>query len=98
MLKVGGALNATPSPNEADRFSREELERFLQAFTHEIRNRLNTISLEAADMAEQAGPQVDATRLQQRVQDCSVFLKKVRDLQAAGATLDELVKKLKEKN
>ncbi len=35
---------------------REEFEHFLVALTHEIRNRLNGIALEAADIAELAGP------------------------------------------
>ena len=58
---------------------REEFEHFINALTHEIRNRLNSIALEAADLAEQAGPPADATRLQQHVQDCSAYLKKVRE-------------------
>ena len=59
-----------------DELTREKFEKFFQAFTHEIRNRLNSIALEAADLAEQAGPPADATRLQQHVQDCSQYLKK----------------------
>ena len=35
---------------------REEFEKFITALTHEIRNKLNTIALEAADLAEMAGP------------------------------------------
>jgi hypothetical protein len=58
---------------------REEFEQFLHLFTHEIRNHLNGIALEAADLAEQVGPEADASRLQQQVRDCSAFLKKVRD-------------------
>jgi len=58
---------------------REEFEHFLVALTHEIRNRLNGIALEAADIAELAGPPADATRLQEYVQECSAFLKKVRE-------------------
>ena len=58
---------------------RDEFEHFLNALTHEIRNRLNSIGLEAADLAEEAGPPADATRLQQHVQDCSAFLKNVRE-------------------
>ncbi len=58
---------------------REEFEHFLAALTHEIRNRLNGIALEAADIAELAGPPADASRLQEQVQDCSAFLKKVRE-------------------
>jgi len=82
--------------------SREELELFVQALTHEIRNRLSGISLEAADLAEQAGTQIDANRLQQQVQDCSAFLKKVRELVspdgAEKMALAEVVKRLKERS
>ena len=80
---------------------REEFERFLVEVTHELRNRLNGIALEAADLAEQAGPAVDAGRLQQRVQDCAAFLKKVRDTlapeepQGEAVTLSDFVKKLR---
>ena len=96
-----------PSPThraEAATVSREEFEQFLHALTHDIRNRLNGIALEAADLAEQAGPQADAGRLQQQVQDCSAFLKKVRDLLAPDGTaaekmaLADFVRKLKERS
>jgi signal transduction histidine kinase len=82
---------------------REEFELFLSALTHEIRNRLNSIALEAADLAEQAGPPADAMRLQQYVQDCSAFLKKVRetlspdDPRAEKMALAEFVKRLRER-
>lgn len=62
---------------------REEFEQFLLAFTHEIRNRLNGIALEATDLAEQAGDLADATRLQQQIQDCSTLLKTVREALAS---------------
>ena len=81
---------------------REDFERFLSALTHEIRNRLNSIALEAADLAEQAGPPADAMRLQQYVQDCSAFLKKVRETLAPDdrnverMSLPDFVKKLRE--
>jgi len=81
---------------------REEFEHFLSALTHEIRNRLNSIALEAADLAEEAGPPADATRLQQHVQDCSAFLKKVRetwapnDAHAEKVSLSDFSKKLRE--
>jgi signal transduction histidine kinase len=81
---------------------REEFESFLNALTHEIRNRLSSIALEAADLAEQAGPPADAMRLQQHVQDCSAFLKKVRetlapdDSRAGKMTLSAFVKELRE--
>ncbi|MCE0483775.1 MAG: hypothetical protein LV479_06010 [Methylacidiphilales bacterium] len=81
---------------------REELQEFLVAFTHEIRNRLNGIALEAADLAEQAGPTADASRLQKQIQDCSAFLKSVRetlapdDPQAERISLTDFVKKLRE--
>ena len=92
-----------PSPTnrrEGAPVSREEFEQFLQALTHEIRNRLSGISLEAADLAEQGGTQVDARRLQQQVQDCAALLKRVRELAAPEGTekvaLAEVVKRLKE--
>jgi signal transduction histidine kinase len=68
---------------------REEFEHFLHALTHEIRNRLNSIALEAADIAEIAGPPADATRLQEYVQECSTFLKKVRETWAPDDTRAE---------
>ena len=91
--------SSSPDPNH---LPREEIEHFLNALTHEIRNRLNSIALEAADLAEQAGPPADATRLQQHVQDCSAFLKKVRetlapdDPHAKKVALSAFVKELRE--
>jgi len=80
---------------------REEFEQFLQVLTHEIRNRLSGIALEAADLAEVGGGQVDAGRLQQQVQDCSAFLKKVRELAVSEGTektvLAEVIKRIKER-
>jgi hypothetical protein len=82
---------------------REEFEAFILALTHDIRNRLNSIALEAADLAEQAGPPADASRLQQRVQECSAYLKKIRETLAPEDThtetvaLTEFVKTLREK-
>jgi signal transduction histidine kinase len=64
--------------------SREEFDEFLHVFTHEIRNRLNAVGLEATDLAEQLEGMADFTRLQARVRDCSAFLKTVRDLLAPG--------------
>jgi signal transduction histidine kinase len=87
---------------DTNHLSREEFEHFLNALTHEIRNRLNSIALEAADLAEQAGPPADATRLQEHVQDCSAFLKKIRetlapdDAHAERVSLSDFVKKLRE--
>ncbi len=73
-------MSAAPkNPNPPETVTREEFEQFLTAFTHEIRNRLNLIALEATDLAEQAGPQADSIRLQQHIRDCSAFLKSVRD-------------------
>jgi len=73
-------MNSTPDPSpDLPPVPRAEFEHFLNALTHEIRNRLNSIALEAADLAEQAGPPADATRLQEHVQKCSAFLKKVRE-------------------
>lgn len=82
-----------------DHLSREEFENFLQLFTHEIRNRLNALALEAADLAEQAGPHLDGDRLQKQIQECSSFLRTVRDAVAAGedkAALPDLIRKWKE--
>jgi signal transduction histidine kinase len=82
---------------------REEFESFILALTHEIRNRLNSIALEAADLAEMAGPPADASRLQQQVQECSAYLKKIRenlapdDTHANTIALTQFVKKLREK-
>jgi len=89
-------------PDSSSAIPREEFERFLHVLTHEIRNRLNGIALEAADLAEQAGPQADAARLQRQIQECSSFLKKVRtalapdDPQAERSALAEFVKSLRE--
>lgn len=86
-----------------DQLSRAEFEQFLQAYTHEIRNRLNALALEAADLAEQADGQVDASRLQRQVQECSAFLKMTRDAlapdhpQAEKVGLADFVRKLKER-
>jgi signal transduction histidine kinase len=94
--------SAPGSPGPAP-VPREEFESFINALTHEIRNRLNSIALEAADLAEQAGPPADATRLQEHVQDCSAYLKKVRETLAPDdshtktVALTEFVKKLREK-
>ena len=93
--------SSSPDPNH---LPREEFEHFLNALTHEIRNRLNSIALEAADLAEQAGPPADATRLQQHVQDCSAFLKNVRetlapdDSHAEKVALSDFVKELHERH
>ena len=69
---------------------REEFERFLVALTHDIRNKLNSIALEAADLTEQAEG-IDGSRLQQYVQDCSIFLKKVREVLAPDDANSEKV-------
>jgi signal transduction histidine kinase len=96
-------MNAPASgSHDSNQLPREEFEHFLNALTHEIRNRLNSIALEAADLAEQAGPPADATRLQEHVQDCSAFLKKVRetwapdDSHAKKAPLADFVKEVRE--
>jgi len=100
-MKTPSEPSSSPAPTV---LSREEFELFLNALTHEIRNRLNSIALEAADLAEQAGPPADATRLQQHVQDCSAFLKKIRetlapdDPLAERMTLSEFVKKLRSRD
>jgi signal transduction histidine kinase len=91
-----------PGSHDPNHLPREEFEHFLNALTHEIRNRLNSIALEAADLAEQAGPPADATRLQEHVQDCSAFLKKVRetlapdDPHAEKVALSAFVQELRE--
>ena len=91
-------------PSGESAVPREEFERFLHVLTHEIRNRLNGIALEAADLAEQAGTQADATRLQQQIQDCSVFLKKIRETLASDdptaekVALGDFTKKLRERS
>jgi signal transduction histidine kinase len=98
-------LKITPTMNlsASDDLNREEFGKFLQALTHEIRNRLNSITLEATDLAEQAGPGADASRLQGQIQECSAFLKEVRELlapeapQKATITPAELVKKWRER-
>jgi signal transduction histidine kinase len=96
-------FSETPSIRGPTAVPREEFEQFINALTHEIRNRLNSIALEAADLAEQAGPPADATRLQQHVQDCSQYLKTIRETLAPDEShtktvaLTEFVKKLREK-
>jgi len=105
MFNLNLDLNSMPPPSQpTDYLSREEFETFLQVLTHEIRNRLNGIALEATDLAELAGPQTDSHRLQQQVQECSAFLKAIREITSAhdlaeGKTaFPELVKKIKERN
>ena len=99
MPSVNPSSESSPAPTGVPR---AEFEHFLNALTHEIRNRLNSIALEAADLAEQAGPPADATRLQQHVQDCSAFLKKVRetlasdDSYAEKVTLSDFIRKLRD--
>jgi len=96
-------LNAPSSNSPPDHLSQQEFEKFLLAFIHEIRNRLNGIALEAADLAEQAGPPADPARLQQQIQECSAFLKSVRDIlipddpRAKKIPLPDLAKKLQER-
>ncbi len=97
-------MNApAPGLSEPTPVQREEFEQFLSALTHEIRNRLNSIALEAADLAEQAGPPADGTRLQQYVQECSAYLKTIRENLAPDEShtktvaLTEFVKKLRDK-
>jgi signal transduction histidine kinase len=107
VLQQKGVMNTsdtsetpTVSPSAVPR---EDFESFILAMTHEIRNRLNSIALEAADLAEMAGPPADATRLQQHVQECSAYLKKIRETLAPDDThtntvvLTQFVKKLREK-
>jgi signal transduction histidine kinase len=81
----------------------EELDRFLLALIHELRNRLNLISLEAANLAEEAEGKADATRLQQHIADYSAFLKKLHrqasheDAPQTPPTLAELTRQIKAK-
>jgi signal transduction histidine kinase len=94
----------TMRPSPPGDLTREEFEAFLRAFTHELRNRLNGIGLEAADLAEQAGAGADASRLQRQVRECSAFLKEVREMlapespQTAPVAPAEVVKKWRERN
>ncbi len=67
-------------PTDAPPLSREEFEEFLHFLTHEVRNRLNAIGLEAADLAEQMDDSSKALRLQTQVRECAAFLKIARDL------------------
>ena len=91
------------STREPTAVPREEFEAFLNALTHDIRNKLNSIALEAADLAEQAGPPADGARLQQYVQECSAYLKTIRETLAPDEShtktvaLTEFVKKLRDK-
>jgi signal transduction histidine kinase len=57
---------------------REEFEAFTSKFVHDLRNFLNAISLEAADLAEQSGVAGGGARLQEQVRRCSNYLKEVR--------------------
>ena len=82
---------------------REEFEKFVVALTHEIRNKLNTIALEAANLAEQSGAAEDGARLQQQIQECSAYLKKIRETLAPDdahtdtVSLTDFVRRLREK-
>ena len=64
--------------------SREEFDEFLNLFSHELRNRLNVLSLEAADLAEQWEGTVDLSPLQARIRECSALLREVRVLRLPG--------------
>ncbi len=70
--------------NPGPPISREEFVEFLHLFTHEIRNRLNAIGLEAANLAEQPPGEIDIGGLERQIRDCSTFLKTVRDTLAPG--------------
>jgi hypothetical protein len=65
-------------PSKNSELSRADFDEFINVFTHEIRNRLNAVSLEVADLSEQGG--INAARLEQRVRDCAAYLKTVREL------------------
>jgi hypothetical protein len=59
--------------------TRRQWESLLLGWTHEIRNRLNGISLEAADLAEMSGGELDAAPLHQRVQEAAKLLAELRE-------------------
>ncbi len=90
------------APQPSDFISREEFEHFLNAFNHALRNRLNGVTLEAGDLAEQIGAQADTTHLQQQVRECAAWLKRVRDGLAPDdskigkMTVAEMTQKLRE--
>ena len=92
-----------PGSQDPNQVSSEEFELFLHSLIHEIRNRLNGIALAATDLTEQAGPHANDARLQQQIQECSVFLKKVRDAlapddpAAVRARVADFAKKLRER-
>jgi signal transduction histidine kinase len=67
-------------PSDPTPLTRAEFEEFLHFFTHELRNQLNAIALEAADLAEQTNGQADGLRLQANVRDCAAFLKQTREI------------------
>jgi signal transduction histidine kinase len=81
--------------------SRAEFEEFLHFFTHEVRNRLNAIGLEAADLAEQMDDSSKALRLQSQVRECAAFLKAAREIlspddpEADRATLTAAIARLR---
>ena len=91
-------------PAKSSALSREEFDEFVNVLTHEIRNRLNAVSLEVADLAEQLEGGVDARRLERRMRDCSAFLKTMRDLivpddpAAEKLSLPEMVARLRAGN
>jgi signal transduction histidine kinase len=84
--------------------SRAEFEEFLHFLTHEVRNRLNAIGLEAADLAEQMDDSGKALRLQMQVRECAAFLKTARELlspddpEATPCTLNAAIARLRGKN
>ena len=89
---------AGPSP-----VPRVVFEAFIETVTHEVRNYLNNISLEATLLREQSEPKLDIAKLQGYVQGCAAYLKNVRDSLAPEDThtqtveLGQFVKKLREK-
>jgi signal transduction histidine kinase len=90
-------------PTDAAPLSRAEFEEFLHFFTHEVRNRLNAIGLEAADLAEQMDDSSKALRLQSQVRECAAFLKAAREIlspddpEADRATLTAAIARLRAK-
>ena len=81
--------------------SREEFDEFLNLFSHELRNRLNVLSLETADLAEQWEGTVDLSPLQERIRECTALLREVRALrlpgeeETSGNSLAEMIERLR---
>ena len=66
------------APDDSNSIPRPEFDLFLQQLVHEVRNYLNMIALDATDLVEQTGRDVDGAKLQGHVRNCAAFLKEVR--------------------